>query len=142
MTQKKHTYIERLQELSEARAKLLTEDEHIQMRKRVLGELTKFYRMPSLTHAICALLCIGFVALLLYGSFSSHFEYVSVSVAGLVAVLLMWRMVQTAAAKGARSREDRLSAVNDIVEAHLISDDEAMKLRAEIDELFQTRNEG
>ena len=136
------TYIQRLQELSEARTKLLTEDEYARMRREMLNELTQRYRNLFLTHAVCALLCIGCVALILYGSFSRHYEYVPTAIVGLVCVLLMWRMAQAAAVKRSLSREDRLSAVDNLVAARLVSDDEATRLRTGIYELFQTRNPG
>ncbi len=140
---KKHTYVERLQQLNEARTELLTEDEHTRMRREILSELTQHYRLPVVRHTVFAVSCIASVALLLYGLSLRRYEYVTGAVVGLVAALLMWvRMAQDAASKRALSREDRHSVVDDLLAARLISDEEATKLRIGINELFQTRNAG
>jgi len=133
---KKHTLVERLTELREARHTVLAEEEYAAFRSTILGELATLPRMPISMLATLLACCLGAAALLGYSIYSGRQDFGFGAVAGFAGGLLIWfRLARNYAAKRALSREDRLEALNELVSKDLVSSEEAISLRARIEDL-------
>jgi hypothetical protein len=135
---KKHTLVERLTELREARATALTEEEYTAFRSTILNELAELPRIPISMRATLLVCCLGAAALLVYSFYSTRPDLGFGATVGLIGALLMWyRLARDHSAKRGLSRADRLEALNELWGKELVSPDETLSLRARIEVLFQ-----
>lgn len=138
----KSTLVERLGDLRATKNDFLTEDEFQQIRSELLQELTTFAQTPFAIRFV-------FIAFSLFGIagifYCWHIQLLSASwifVFTIAVALVMWRRTeQVYTEKGALSLEGRLTSVDELLRAGLISADEAIGLRKSIDLLFEKRNE-
>jgi hypothetical protein len=133
----KHTLVTRLGELRATRQDFLTEDEYADIRATFLAELTTHPRMPLIQLLMFVLFCVSGLAIIIYFLLDR-----APSSAGVGAVVLIvsgsmwWRMECDFAAKRRLTRADRLTAVDDLVMAELVSAEEAATLRIQIESFF------
>ncbi len=135
---RKHTLVERLTELGEARETVLTKRQYDEWRRGILDELGSYPRMPIAIQVTFSVACAALVALIVFGVLKGHDAAIWGGAAGLLAGVLMWlRSAHDYAAKRRLSRADRLAALDELVARDLVTSDEAVLLRTRIESLFQ-----
>jgi len=132
-----HTLVERLRQLRDTGPDFLTDDEYAQLRSEFLSELATRPRMPAIQVFTFVMFGLTGLAGLIY-CLADHLAGAAwVPAVPLMASTLMWRrMEQDYAAKRRLTRTDRLTAVDDLVAAELLSAEEATALRKQIEILF------
>jgi hypothetical protein len=135
-------YVERLSGLRAARADTLTQEEFDEMRAEVLSELASFPQMYGRARGILAVVCFGCVGFIIYGLVSHKHRFVQDPIIPLmVASLIWWRGSRDCAAKRALSIADRLNIVDELAKQNFITQDEASKLRIQIENLYANKHE-
>ena len=125
--------IARLNEIEEARADLLTDDEYGAWRSMVLKQVVERVRVPLAWQFTLAICCLGALALIVYGAFVSSGSAVVGGGAGVVLGAYLWYgLERDYAAKRSLGRDARLRTIEQLVSTRLVTETEADELRSKV----------
>ena len=126
-------FIALLKKIEDARTDLLADDEYAAFRSMVLSRVVERVRVPLEWQVMLAVCCLGSVALIVYGVFKSGGGALVGGGAGLVVGAYLWYgLERDYAAKRALGRDERLRAIERLVEMHLVAENEAVGLRSRV----------